>query len=295
MDFKYRAFLSYSHADTAKAKWLHKRLESCPLRALAGREMTLGQVPKELRPIFRDREDFSVGHSLTQQTLAALDASAALVVLCSPASAESAAVNEEVRLFKANYAHRPLVPLILDGAPGDPALECFPPALRLELNADGSVSDRPTIILAADLRETGDGRELALAKVVAALIGVPSDEVFRRAERERRLQGRLRAAIVVTILLLASAGGYLGWRSYTQEQTLTDIEALGARPLYASGATRQVAYRLDGKQGMASGNRRPCFEGHGPQRGQSPPLSQLQQIVCGADNAPFRLHLFEAP
>ena len=73
------------------------------------------------------------------------------------------------------------------------------------------------------------------------------------------------------------------------------IIALGARPLYASGATRQVAYRLDGKQGMVSGNRRPCFEGHGPQRGQSPPLSQLQQIVCGADNAPFRLHLFEAP
>ena len=70
---------------------------------------------------------------------------------------------------------------------------------------------------------------------------------------------------------------------------------LGARPLYASGATRQVAYRLDGKQGMVSGNRRPCFEGHGPQRGQSPLLSQLQQIVCGADNAPFRLHLFEAP
>ena len=74
------------------------------------------------------------------------------------------------------------------------------------------------------------------------------------------------------------------------------LETMGLDPpLYASGATRQVAYRLDGKQGMVSGNRRPCFEGHGPQRGQSPLLSQLQQIVCGADNAPFRLHLFEAP
>jgi hypothetical protein len=32
-------------------------------------------VPKMLRPIFRDREDFSAGHSLTEQTLAALEAS----------------------------------------------------------------------------------------------------------------------------------------------------------------------------------------------------------------------------
>ena len=46
---------------------------------------------------------------------------------------------------------------------------------------------------------------------------------------------------------------------------------------------------------MVSGNRRPCFEGHGPQRGQSPPLSQLQQIVGGTDNAPFRAHLLDAP
>ncbi len=33
---------------------------------------------------------------------------------------------------------------------------------------------------------------------------------------------------------------------------------------------------------------------HGPQRGQSQPLAQLQQIVRGADDAPFRLHIFEA-
>ena len=27
IDFKYRAFLSYSHADTKWAKWLHKAIE----------------------------------------------------------------------------------------------------------------------------------------------------------------------------------------------------------------------------------------------------------------------------
>ena len=241
MNFQYHAFLSYSHADTKTAVWLHKQLEGFPLRGLAGRETPLGRVPKQLRPVFRDREDFSAGHSLSEQTIAALDASKALVVLCSPASAKSTYVNEEVRLFKANYPRLPLVPLILDGSPGDPARECFPPALRFELDVDGKITDRPAEILAADLRETGDGRELALAKVVAALIGMASDEVFRRAERERRRQGRNRNAVAALILILVCGGGYLGWRSYTQQQTLTDIEALVNQ--YAPVGSAEAAQR----------------------------------------------------
>ena len=84
--FKYRAFLSYSHADTKRAKWLHGRLESFPIdKELVGRETGAGPIPKSLRPIFRDRDEFTAGHGLAEQTIAALDASAALIVLCSPA------------------------------------------------------------------------------------------------------------------------------------------------------------------------------------------------------------------
>ncbi len=68
---------------------------------LVGRETPRGPVPKTLRPIFRDREDFSAGHSLTSQTLAVLEASQFLIVLCSPNSARSHYVNEEIRRFKA--------------------------------------------------------------------------------------------------------------------------------------------------------------------------------------------------
>jgi hypothetical protein len=39
--------------------------------------------------VFRDRDNFTAGHSLTDQTLAALDAGAALIVVCSPASSNS--------------------------------------------------------------------------------------------------------------------------------------------------------------------------------------------------------------
>ncbi len=168
---------------------------------------------------------FSAGHSLSDQTVAALDASAALIVLCSPASAKSHYVNEEVRLFKSRHPGRPVIPVIADGVPGDPSRECFAPALRFELDADGAVTDRPLQLLAADLREAGDGRELALAKAVAALIGMPSDEVYRRAERVRRRQGRVRGAIAAVILALAGSAGYFVYRSQQRGAVIIDTAA----------------------------------------------------------------------
>jgi tetratricopeptide (TPR) repeat protein len=156
-------------------------------------------------PIFRDRDDFTAGHSLTDQTLAALDAAAALIVICSPASAKSAYVTEEIRLYKSRHPERPVIPLIVDGKPGDPELECFPPSLKFKLDADGKVTDKPVELLAADAREEGDGKHLALAKVVAGLLDVSSDDVFRRAERERRRKGRVRNSVIAGLAVLAVA------------------------------------------------------------------------------------------
>ena len=70
---KYRAFISYSHTDTSWAKWLHGKLEGFPIdKDLVGRETATGAIPKTLRPIFRDRDDFTAGHTLSEQTLEAL-------------------------------------------------------------------------------------------------------------------------------------------------------------------------------------------------------------------------------
>ena len=132
---KYRAFLSYGHADASWAKWLHGRLESFRFdKDLIGRETSLGAVPKTLRPIFRDREEFSGGHSLTAATIAALDTSAVLVVLCSTVAAPRPAVNEEVRLFRSRHPDRPVIPVIVEAHglithPLPLAMSCLPMAL----------------------------------------------------------------------------------------------------------------------------------------------------------------------
>ncbi|MET0689280.1 MAG: hypothetical protein ABWY38_08795 [Methyloceanibacter sp.] len=155
--FKYRAFISYSHADQDRAKWLHRAVESFPIGTdLAERFTERGEIPSALRPVFRDHEEFTAGGGLSEQTLAALDASRALIVI------------------------------IVDGKPGDAERECFPPALRFKVDADGSVTDTPVELLAADARETADGKDLALAKIVAGLLGLPSDEVFRDRQLHRR-------------------------------------------------------------------------------------------------------------
>jgi len=202
----YRAFLSYSHRDQDWAKWLHAALEGYRVdRDLIGRATALGPVPKTLRPIFRDREDFSAGHSLTAQTLAALEASQFLIVICSPHAMQSKYVEEEIRRFKLLGGADRIIPLIVDGEPGDPQRECFPGALRFKLTPDGSLTDEREEPIAADARPQGDGRELAKHKLAAALLGVGLDEIVRRAERARRRRNRFWAAVAGVFLLLAVA------------------------------------------------------------------------------------------
>ena len=214
---KYRAFISYSHADTSWAKWLHRGLEGYRVdKELVGRETATGVIPKTLRPIFRDRDDFTAGHTLNEQTLAALDASRALVVICSPSAAKSHYVTEEIRLFKSRHPDRPVIPLIVGGKPGDLEFECFPPSLKFKLDADGQITTAPLEVLAADAREKGDGRNLALAKGVAGLLGVSSDDVFRRAERARRRRLRLLGAATASVLAVVSLLG--GWAEVQRER-----------------------------------------------------------------------------
>jgi len=200
---KYQAFLSYSHRDQAWARWLHARLESYRIdKDLIGRATATGSVPPTLRPIFCDRDDFSAGYSLDEQTMAALAASRFLVAICSPHAVKSKYVDEEIRHFKAlGYSDR-IIPIIIDGEPNDPDRECFPAALRFKVGADGELTNVPEEPIAADARRQGEGRELAKLKVVAGLLGLPLDEVVHRAERARRRRNRIATGIAAGFVLL---------------------------------------------------------------------------------------------
>ena len=214
--FTYRAFLSYSHRDREWGEWVHQRLESWSVpKDLVGQAKAAGPVPAKLRPIFRDRFDLEAGHSLREQVVAALGASDALIVVCSPHSAKSTYVNEEIRQFKALGRGHRVFPIIVDGVPGDPQTECFPDALRRRVATDGSLTDQIDEPIAADAREDGDGRELAILKLIAGLIGIDLDEIRKREAIELRRRQRRSAVIagVMALLAVVAAGAaFVAWQ-----------------------------------------------------------------------------------
>lgn len=195
---RYGAFLSYSHADTEIARWLHRRLESyhTPLQ-LRGREGRLGPIPARIGKVYRDRDEASAGGELAQEIGAALQESDALVVLCSPNSARSRSVDEEISRFKAMGRGGRIIPVIVAGEPPD----CWPPSLR-----EGG--DR----LCADFRPGKDGRDNGLMKVIAGLLGAGLDELIQRARIARRWRMRIMtglAALFAGLAVLASAAAYV--------------------------------------------------------------------------------------
>jgi tetratricopeptide (TPR) repeat protein len=210
---------------------------------LVGRETLVGPVPRTLRPIFRDREDFSGGHTLTAATVAALDASTALLVLCSTASATRPAVNEEVRLFRSRHPDRPVIPVIIDGSPP----HNFPPALRYELAVDGTITDHPVTVLGPDLRDDGDGKALGLAKVIAGLVGIGTDEVFRRAERARKRRNRFWGALAGVFLVLAlaaSASAVYAWQQLKTNEAFLNATLKRATEIVDEAVNQAEKYNV---------------------------------------------------
>ncbi|MEM7503969.1 MAG: TIR domain-containing protein [Pseudomonadota bacterium] len=209
---KYRAFLSYSHADSEFAGRFHQDLERWRAgRGLQGRETSIGPVPRNLRPIFRDRDDFAGGGTLGEATNEALEDSDFLILLCSPASAKSVYVNEEIRSFKAMGGSERIIPVIVDGEPGHPERNCFPEALVRKVGPDGQLTDEIEDRLAADARSVGDGPRRALAKVIAGLLGVSFDEIVRRAEAAERRRNRIVASVALAMTVLAVLAAGFGW------------------------------------------------------------------------------------
>ncbi len=189
---RYCAFISYSHADAGWARWLMRRLEGYRVpERFHGRAAPIGVVGRRIAPVFRDRDELPTTSDLGETIRAALRASATLVVICSPRSARSRWVQEEIAAFKRMHGERRVFAFIVAGEPKHAGAEddCFSPALRVEVDPDGRLSARPAEVVAADARDGGDGPRLAFVRLVAGLLGVGFDDLRQRelVRRNRRL------------------------------------------------------------------------------------------------------------
>lgn len=236
---RYRAFISYSHSDAAVATWLHHALETYRVPAkLVGGQTHLGPVPRRLHPIFRDRDELPASGDLGGELMAALRDSMFLVVICSPASARSRWVGEEVAAFKRLHGEGRVLALITDGVPNGSAtaqsahLECFPRSLRFRLGPDQEISDTPAEPIAADLRGEADGRRLASLKLIAGLTGLRLDDLVQR-ETQRRIRrlAVLSGASMAGMVLAGALALYANARRIEadQQRKIAETESAAAR------------------------------------------------------------------
>lgn len=186
----FAAFISYSHADTAAAARLQRRLERYRLPKNFAR--TGKSNSREIGRIFRDREDLAAAPSLSEAIKDALSLSQALIVVCSPDARVSRWVNEEISLFRTIHPDRPILAALVRGEPSD----SFPEAL----------SEGGREPLAADLRKDADGWSLGFLKIVAGIARVPLDTLIQR-DAQRRVRrvtwitlGAISAMLVMGIM-----------------------------------------------------------------------------------------------
>ena len=200
MDKRYYAFISYKREDEKQAKWLQDKLEHYRFPTnLNGRT----DLPKNVRPIFRDVTDLTPG-ILAEEINKALNDSQWLIIVCSPRSAKSPWVCKEAQSFIDSGRTDRIIPYVIEGVPfsGDEATECYPEAL---LNMKGNKE-----LLAANVNEIG--REAAAIKILARMFGLRFDTLWQRHTREQKkrriIWGTIAAFMVVVSMLIS---GYFYW------------------------------------------------------------------------------------
>lgn len=190
---RYRAFISYSHSDERWGRWLHRRLEHYRVPpALRGRVTGRGSVPSRLGPVFRDRDELSSAFDLGSTVQQALRDSAALIVVCSPASACSRWVDQEVRYYQQLGRARPIFCVLVGGDLAQPR-SCLPPALR-----ENDDCPPPRVV---DLTDRGPPPAQGLLQLIAGMLDLDVGEL-RQNEYLRR-QRHLIAMATASVLGLA--------------------------------------------------------------------------------------------
>ena len=216
---RYKAFISYSVEDEKLAREFSRAIERYRVpRRLVGTLGRDGVIPKQVRPVYCDCGVEGDTELSAKEHLDALSTSQYLIVVCSPASARSQRVNEEIRTFKALRGENHVLCLIVAGEPNASAKpdsnveECFPEAVRYRIGGDGKLTEEPTEPIAADTRAGKDGFRNSRLKILSGLLGVEYDSLRQRDLRRRRMRF-MQLAAVGCMAIAIGLYGYLTVRN----------------------------------------------------------------------------------
>ncbi|MBQ7488531.1 MAG: toll/interleukin-1 receptor domain-containing protein [Clostridia bacterium] len=197
-EFLYDAFISYSHRDMKWGRWLQRRLEhfALPADIRAAR----GSEEKHLR-VFRDQTDLA-GIELQESLRKSMEQSRYQIVICSPDSARSKWVGEEIRYFKSLGRAAYIIPFVVAGEPESdhPERECYHEELR-------NVEDKH--LLGANIQELGKNK--AFLRLTAILLDIRFDRLINRAKQHRRRVALTAGTVAIVILAVV---GILLWENH---------------------------------------------------------------------------------
>ncbi len=198
--YKYYAFISYNSRDTKWGKRLQRKLENYSMPTTLCSEH--GWKRKPMKPVFFAPTDIQPG-GLTAELQERLRASQHLIVICSPNSARSKWVGQEISYFHSLGRTEHIHFFIVDGVPhsGNEETECFNPIIdQLGLPE----------ILGANIHERVYrwpwlNKERAYVQLITKLLGVEFDTIWQR--HKRLLVRRIVAWTVGVLAVLAALVG----------------------------------------------------------------------------------------
>lgn len=153
---------------------------------------------------------------LPDEMVAALIDARFLVVLCSPAAAADAGVNEAVRRFKGLGRGDRVIAVLVGGVLETDIRDLAPPALRRRLTVDGAIGDEDETAIAPlviDARIGAAPRAEVIARLAAALLSLSFEEYRGPAERAMRGRRRRRRWLATAaVLALVVGAGVATWK-----------------------------------------------------------------------------------
>lgn len=196
-EYKYFAFISYSSHDYKWGKRIQNKLEHYRMPATLCSQHGWKRQP--MRPVFFAPTDIQPG-GLSKELQERLKASRHLIVVCSPYSARSKWVGQEIAYFYQLGRMQQIHFIIVEGAPhsDNSETECFNPMIKtlglpeiLGANIHEHVYSLPWL-----------NKERAYVQLITKLLGVEFDSIW---QRHRRMLIRQVAAWIAGIAIVFAA------------------------------------------------------------------------------------------
>ncbi len=270
-NFSYFAFISYSRKDAKAAAWLQRRLEwfRFPVH-LVDRDKAPPHS-RYLRPIYRDKTHLENDSAHYWQNIrSAIEGSRYLIVLCSPHSAGSKPVDDEVKHFLATRGDlQSLIPVILSGRVSSGQDDnCLCP--ELEILGDQIIHRNFPNMAAEGETSEPDAWERGVVGILSYMLGLKREALtdhIRREERRQTARARLIAGTTGVLALLAIAGAIFSVIK-TREAERSEAKANEAAKAEETARKEATAKNIEASI-KAHGRARQAFLGSNPRAGMA--------------------------